>query len=173
MAQKLRNKRFGEYEVGDLSWHEGNYHIAKCPNGSYIHIGGIPVEDRKDFTRAGMKGKQLEDALHWYDHRHDREENPIREIRLLPNGVPVFADDDSPVESPTDLVNYFEPGLTLDAAIFALARRKETEKNQAKADATRAAKKEVAAPKKKTAAKKPPPRKTPTARVDAAAGITG
>ena len=87
--------------------------------------------------------------------------------------MPVFADDDSPVESPTDLVNYFEPGLTLDAAIFALARRKETEKNVAKGEATRAAKKEAAAPKKKAPAKKASPRKAPAARVDAAAGARG
>lgn len=155
MPQKLRNKKFGDYELGDISWMQGAYHISLCPNGAYCHVGGNPIENRGEFAKAGMKGEELEKALFWFDNRHKMEENPVREIMLLPDGTPVFVDDRTPVESPTDLINYYGAGPAFDTAMYGLARRRTVEKNEAKMAAAREA---------RTGKKTPPPKKATNKR---------
>jgi hypothetical protein len=121
MGQKLFTKNYGEVEV-ERSWQEGQYHIAKLTNGAYCDITGRPIYDKAEL-RAVLKGQDLEDALHWFDHRHETEEQPPRRIMFDADGTPIF-EDGTPVESPSDLYQALKPGPVLDAAIEALTLKK-------------------------------------------------
>lgn len=136
MPQKLFTKRFGELEVEHGGWQNGNTHVVRLTNGAYCFISGLPVEKKSDFAKAGMTGDELESALFWFEHRHDKDQKPARGIKFEADGTPIF-DDGTPVESPSELMQYFKPGPVLDAAIKALVLKQEkaTQQTAGKVDA--------------------------------------
>jgi len=125
MTQKIYTKRFGTIEV-ERSWQDGTFHIAKLINGAYSHINGLPIKN-EDELKAVLSGPDLEDALEWFTHRHEREEEAPRRIMFEADGTPLF-EDGTPVESPSDLINSLKPGPLLDAALIALARKMDQRK---------------------------------------------
>lgn len=174
MPQMIATKN-GPIEV-ERSWSEGPHHIALLTNGAYCHITGLPISAKKELQEV-LTGEELEKALHWFDHRHDEQTKAARRIFLEPDGTPMF-DDGTPVESPSDLYQFFKPGPVLDGAIRALvlkqeARGKAQKLAQSKAGrATQKAKKGGGGPKKEAGAKAPlkppgPPAETSTASITA------
>lgn len=161
MPQIISTKN-GTIEV-ERSWSEGPHHIARLTNGAYCHITGLPIKDKKEL-REVLTGEDLEKALHWFDHRHDEETKAARRVILEPDGTPVF-EDGTPVESPSDLYQFFKPGPVLDAAIKALVLKQEARDKAQKLAQTRAGraaqkltgpKKGAGTQKKETAGKAPP-----------------
>lgn len=125
MAQKIYTKKFGEIEV-ERSWTDGPHHIAKLTNGAYCHITGLPIYNKSELA-AVLTGADLEDALNWFDHRHEAEEGPPRRIMFEADGTPVF-EDGSPVENSADLIQSLKPGPVLDAALQAFYKKQEAKK---------------------------------------------
>lgn len=115
--QELYTRDHGVVKVAGLSFIDGGYHIVKCPNGAYMHANGLPVSD-EDHLRAAIPNPFLEDALKWFNSRHEMEENPPQPIIFHQQGYPIFADGSIPDFS--DLYAYFAPGPILTAAIVAL-----------------------------------------------------
>lgn len=156
MGQKLFTKKYGEVEV-ERSWQEGQHHIAKLTNGAYCDITGRPIYDKSELLTV-LSGQDLEEALHWFDHRHEAEEQPPRRIMFEADGTPIF-EDGTPVESPSDLIQALKPGPVLDAALEALAlkrvARKEAERLAQQAQARKKTSKATDKRSKKTPGKKP------------------
>lgn len=125
MAQKLYPKNFGMIEV-ERSWQDGSFHIAKLTNGAYCHISGLPVKEEAEL-RAVLTGETLNQALDWFRHRHEMEENPPRRIMFEADGTPMF-EDGTPVDSPSDLYESLKPGPLLDAALIGLVRKMDRQK---------------------------------------------
>jgi len=115
--QELHTRDHGTVKVAGMSFIDGGFHIVKCPNGAYMHSNGLPVSDT-DQLRAAIPNPFLEDALNWFERRHEQEENPPQPIGFHPHGYPIFADGSIPDFS--DLYAYFAPGAILTAAIVAL-----------------------------------------------------
>jgi hypothetical protein len=146
MPQIISTKN-GVIEV-ERSWSDGPHHIALLTNGAYCHITGLPVRDKKEL-RDVLSGEELEKALHWFDHRHEEDTKASRRIILEPDGTPIF-EDGTPVESPSDLYQFFKPGPVLDAAIKALVLKLEAREKAQKLAQTKAGKaaRKLAGPKK-------------------------
>jgi hypothetical protein len=115
--QELHTRDHGTVKVAGLSFITVDRHIVKCPNGAYMHANGLPVTDIEQL-RDTIPHPFLEEALKWFEHRHEQEENPPQPIGFHPHGYPVFADGSIPDFA--DLYAYFAPGAILTAAIVAL-----------------------------------------------------
>jgi hypothetical protein len=149
-GQELYTRDHGTVKIAEMSFQDGGYHIVLCPNGTYMHSNGLPIKDEKEL-RAAIPPPFLEDALNWFQRRHEDVDNPPRPIGFNQEGLPVFGDG-SVVTEFDDLYAYFKPGPILTAAIVALtAYKKGKEGQQAQAakkvQAAQAAKKRKAAPK--------------------------
>lgn len=156
--QELHTRDHGTVKVDQLSFQDGGFHIVKCPNGSYRHANGLPVQSEKEL-RAAIPVEFLPEALEWFRNRHEWEENPPRPISFDRNNYPIF-EDGTPVEEFDDLYAYFKPGPILTAAIVALQDKKKSQEAM-----TAAAKTRVAAAGKKKAPGKKPGKAKPKAQV--------
>ena len=116
IPQKIRTDKYGDIEV--VMWfHEGPRPIALTKNGAYVFDSGLAVTEAVDLRTAIGKQKDfLDAALAWLDHKDDRIDGSIREIKLLHGKMMVYADDNSPVDSVEDIIAFFEPGPFRDAA---------------------------------------------------------
>lgn len=156
MGQLIYTQQFGTLDV-EQSFHEPPYHIAKCTNGAYVHISGLPVRDKAELRKA-IPVQFLKEALDWFDNRDKMGEAPPLRVIVNPDGSCEF-EDGSPIESTSQLVQALKPGSMLDAALLWLTKKKLAEEESKKVPA-----KKSAAPKeaKKPAGKKDPAKKPPT-----------
>jgi hypothetical protein len=134
MSQIIGTKN-GAIEV-ERSWSDGPHHIALLTNGAYCHISGLPITSKKELQDV-LTGEELQKALHWFEHRHEEQTKAARRIILEPDGTPIF-EDGEPVESPSDLYQFFKPGPVLDGAIRALVLKQEAKAKTQKQAATKA-----------------------------------
>jgi hypothetical protein len=162
MGQLIHTKQFGTLEV-EQSFHEPPYHVAKCTNGAWVHISGLPVKNEGELRKA-VPVQFLEEALDWFRHRHEREEAAPLRVIVNPDGSCEF-EDGSPIENTSQLTQALKPGPMLDAALLWFTKKKiaeeeaETDLNKnKKTGATKKAADKKSA--KKPAAKKAPPRKS-------------
>jgi hypothetical protein len=124
VGQEIYTRDHGIVKVDKMSWIDGGYHIVLCPNGTYQHASGLPVRDERELRAAfGTNKADLEKALHWFHHRHEAGENPVRPIGFNSDNVPVFAD--GTVADFPDLYAFFRPGAILTAAIVELQKYKD------------------------------------------------
>jgi hypothetical protein len=159
-AQVVKSDKYGSLKVIQ-SYQEGPRIIHRLENGAYVHDSGLPVTDKAEL-RKGIPVKYLQEALDWFDHKKDLDENPAREIKVLPNNRVVFADDGSEVTNIQDIVAYFDAGPFREAAMIAFADKLKADK-EAKSPMNLAPKqkppqkKKAPPPRAKAAAPKPEP----------------
>jgi hypothetical protein len=131
MGQFIHTKNFGSIELEHGGWQNGSFHIARCTNGAYVHITGLPVKAKKEFVQAGMEGADLEAAKHWFDHRGETAENPSLRVMVEPDGSCIF-EDGSPITSISQLTQALKPGPMLDAALLWFTKRHMADEGKAK-----------------------------------------
>jgi hypothetical protein len=173
-VQEIQTKKYGTVKISGKSFMDGGLHIGICPNGSYRHINGREVKDKKELLLAIPAGPDRDAALNWWDNRAQWEENAPREIKFeRGTGYPQYADTEQYVEDYDELYNYFPPSPILTAAIQALGNRLrekagEPKPKQAAPKAPPVTAKEVAKKRaEKQAAAKPPVKQE---KAEAAAG---
>lgn len=169
--QIISTKQFGDLEVV-MSFHEPPFHIALCSNGAYIHISGLPVKDKSELRKA-IPAEFLQDALDWWDHRHEMEENPPLRVLVQPDGSCIF-EDGSPITNTSQLTQALKPGPMLDAALLWFTKKKVAEEEGKKPVQT----KKPSTPKQvvkktgsKKAARKPPARPSASPAAEATASM--
>jgi len=153
--QILHTKQFGDLKVV-MSFHEPPYHVALCENGAYVDINGLPIQD-KAILRKAIPVEFLQDALDWFDHRHEMEGAPPLRVIVNPDGSCEF-EDGSPIESTSQLTQALKPGPMLDAALLWFTKKKIAEEEGEEAQRTKVPKQ---AAKKSGMKKKEPGRKPP------------
>ena len=131
MSQIIKTKQFGPVEFGDKQWTMGTTTIGVLAGGGYAYLNGHMVESKDALIRCIPSGPDLAKALDWWENKDKIQPDEIqRRIVVLPDNSYAF-EDGSPIESATDLLNYFGPGDALEAALrwFAkeLVRREEVE----------------------------------------------
>lgn len=162
MGQLIYTKQFGTLEV-ERSFHEPPYHIAKCTNGAYVHISGLPVNNKAELRKA-IPVEYLQEALDWFDHRHETEGTPPLRVIVNPDGSCEF-EDGSSIESTSQLVQALKPGPMLDAALLWFTKQqiakeegeKAPPKKKAVAPAVKVSGMKKTSPKKKAAGSQPAP----------------
>lgn len=116
MPQIIKTAHYGDLEF-EKSWANENRHIGKLVNGGYCFISGQPILYRNDIERTIPTGKDLEDALLWFENKDSYEAMAKRRcIVIMPDGSFSF-DDGSPVTSYSDIVNNLPQGELQDAAL--------------------------------------------------------
>jgi hypothetical protein len=182
-GQEIYTRDHGIVKVDTTSWMDGGFHIVKTPNGAYQHINGLPVQDESQLVAAfGPNQEDLEEALEWFRHRHEQEENPPRPIGFRADNTPVFADGTIPEEA--DLYNFFSPGPVLSAAIIGLHNYRQRQATGAAAPQSRpapkgaepdkpSAPKAAARSKSKSKSKKSAPKTTTKAAPEQPAAAVG
>lgn len=136
MSQILHTKNYGEIEV-EQSWIHDNLHIVKLANGGYAHSSGLPVQKASELKKAIPPGPELEEALFWFEHRHDEPEQVKRRLVINPDGSVVF-DDGSPIQNMSDIVENLQPGPFLDAALRWFVQKQEQDRQAEQAAKTKA-----------------------------------
>lgn len=107
---------------GDLTfqktWVGGNLHIGKLADGSYAHLAGMPVSQRSEIEDVIPKGKDLEEALKWFETKDDVKPRSASSKRIIiePDGSYSF-EDGSPVKTIRELMDALPKGPALDAAV--------------------------------------------------------
>ena len=123
--QKLYTKKFGELEVV-RSWNEPPNHIAMLSNGAFVHVTGVPIQNKAVLRQTIHDLEELQLALDWFDHRHDEQEDAP--MRVLTDGDNFFFEDGSPITSISQLTQAMKPGAVLDAALTWFTRKKDADK---------------------------------------------
>jgi hypothetical protein len=118
--QKLYTKKYGELDVV-TSWNEPPNHIALLSNGAFVHITGVPVTDKSDLRKTIHDLKVLEEALYWFDHRHENRGPDV--LRVMIDGDDVVFEDGIPIENISQLTSAMKPGPLLDAAVSWFTKR--------------------------------------------------
>lgn len=126
--QKLYTKKYGELEVV-RSWNEPPNHIAQLSNGAFVHITGVPIEDKAALRRTIHDLGELQMALDWFDHRHDKQEDAP--MKVLTDGADFFFEDGSPITNISQLTQAMKPGAVLDAALSWFTRKQDADKQAA------------------------------------------
>jgi hypothetical protein len=128
--QKLYTKKYGELDV-IRSWNEPPNHIALLENGAYVHITGVPIADKSVLRKTIHDIPDLENALLWFDHRHDEKAEDKMRVMIEPDGSFVF-EDGNPITSVSQLTQALQPGPVLDAALLWFTRAKDVAEAEAK-----------------------------------------
>jgi hypothetical protein len=128
MPQIIQTKEYGPINV-EQSWHNGTIHIAKLVGGGFVHMTGLPVQTQRELREAIPAGKDLDEALNWFEHKDEAPEVPVKRIIIHADGTPTF-DDGSPVETVADVAKYMAPGPFQDAAMQYVAQREVERKEQ-------------------------------------------
>jgi hypothetical protein len=162
-VQLIKSDQYGTLRVVQ-AYHEGPRPIFRLENGAYVFDTGLPVTDRADL-RKSLPAKHLQTALDWFDGAKEREENPPRAIKVLPNNRVVFEDTGEDVQNIQDIVAYFDPGPFREAAMIAFADKLKADK-EAKSPMALAPRRP---PKRK--APKPKPKAKPKAPAESATAI--
>jgi hypothetical protein len=115
MSQVLHTKYCGDIEI-DMSWQNGILHIARLANDKgYVHITGIPVNNKQEIEECIPAGIYQEAALRWFEHRDELPEKPKKEIIIKNDGSFEFSDG-TKITNVADLVENLPAGPVLDAA---------------------------------------------------------
>jgi len=129
MSQIIKTEHHGELEF-DKTWVvSGGAHIGKLTNGGYCFLGGAPVL-LKDIKKVIPVGKELDEALEWWEHKDDEKNESSKKITISPDGSYTFENGD-PITKVSELYDYFEVGSEiLDNALLWFTRRQEKEKEK-------------------------------------------
>jgi hypothetical protein len=102
--------------------------IGVTPQGSYVHLSGLPVQTVAELKQVIHDKEELADAIHWLEHRHDFEEEKPKRIVFNPDGSYEF-EDGTPINSITELIDAMGQGNpALEAACLWFS--KEIERRQ-------------------------------------------
>jgi len=100
------------------TWSDGTIHIGKLKDGGYCHIGGPPVASKRDLESAIPVGKDLDDALYWWENKDKVEIKKDKpKIQIMEDGSYALSDG-SPITGVGDLIAHIPPGPGLDAAVL-------------------------------------------------------
>jgi hypothetical protein len=167
VAQTLDTGRFGQIQVVQ-TWVMKGKSISKLANGAFVHTTGLPIASKKEITEVIPPGPEQDEAVYWFDHRHDEPEEQGRRIVMNPDGSFAF-EDGTPIASITEITQALKPGPHQEVVIrWFIAEQEKLARTQAKQppEWQKPAQEEPAsapkaAPKKKIV-KKPAPKKPAT-----------
>jgi len=106
--QMLDTGRFGPIHVVQ-TWAMREKKISKLTNGSYVHTTGLPISSKKEITEVIPPGPAQDEALYWFDHRYEQQEDTGCRIVMNQDGSFVF-EDGSPITSISEITQALKPG---------------------------------------------------------------
>jgi hypothetical protein len=162
--QTLDTGRFGQIQVIQ-TWVMKGKSISKLGNGAFVHTTGLPLASKKEITEVIPPGPDQDEAVYWFEHRHDEPEEQGRRIVMNPDGSFAF-EDGTPIASITEITQALKPGPHQEVVIrWFIAEQEKLARTQAKQPPEwqkPAHEEQAAAPKappKKKIVKKPAPKK--------------
>lgn len=118
MPQVIKTAAHGSI-VFERTFINNNVHVGKLMNGKgYCTLGGVPIADKSQLLAVIPKGQELDEAIHWWDHKDEIkvEEYAPPKLVITNTGDYEFTDG-KPVTKLEDLINSLPPGPALEAAV--------------------------------------------------------
>jgi hypothetical protein len=129
--QTLDTGRFGQIQVVQ-TWAMKGKSISKLANGAFVHTTGLPISSKKEITEVIPPGPEQDEALYWFDHRHDEPEEQGRRIVMNPDGSFAF-EDGTAIASITEITQALKPGPHQEVVIrWFIAEQEKLARTQAK-----------------------------------------
>lgn len=107
-TQMLDTGRFGQIHVVQ-TWVMREKSISKLANGAYVHTTGLPLKNKGEITEVIPPGRDQDEALYWFEHRHETPEVGGRRIVMDAEGNFEF-EDGSPITSISEITAALKPG---------------------------------------------------------------